>query len=62
MNKLFLSFPDQWLVDHIVCNYFVSFSALSFYFVTGFLAVQKVIILIRSHFHIIESFSIALGD
>ena len=43
-------------------NIFLPFSRLSFHFVSGFLAVQKFLSLIRSHLLVFAFISFALGD
>ena len=49
MNELFVSFRDQCLVGHIICNYFLLFSGLTFHLVYGFLWCANVKSFIRSH-------------
>ena len=44
---LFVYFRDKPLVSHFVGKYFLPFCRLSFHFVCGFFAVQKLLVLIR---------------
>ena len=47
LHMLFVYFRDKPLVSHFVGKYFLPFCRLSFHFVCGFFAVQKLLVLIR---------------
>ena len=51
LHELFVYFGDESFVGCFVCEYFLPFCEFSFYFV-GFLALQKLLTLIRSHLFI----------
>uniref|UniRef100_A0A8D0RLL7 Uncharacterized protein n=1 Tax=Sus scrofa TaxID=9823 RepID=A0A8D0RLL7_PIG len=62
LYTLFVYFRDEAFVSCILCNNFLPFRKLSFYFLFGFFCCAKACSLIRSHWIIFAFISVALGD
>ena len=62
LYELFVYFGNLALVGHIIGKYFLLVHRLSFCFVYHFLAVQKLVHLIRSYSFIFAFVSFVLGN
>ena len=62
LYELLVYFGNLALVGHIIGKYFLLVHRLSFCFVYHFLAVQKLVCLIRSHSFVFAFISFFLGD